>query len=464
MKKFAIKSVAAAAGILVSGGVFAGTFTSTLRTFAAEGLSGTTAVTLPNMVYTMGVTRTTAQDFTVILTPPAGTAFSAGACAAGLPVQAGNGTVVVSQKRSSTTECAYEVDVTAATDTSTTLSFNNMALASHGLNVAGAAISMTIALKDLGETAFIDNVGSLTNTVANSASAMSLVAVADTNTITNVDDTRGPLFGFLPEGSASPDTADSAAAAFIIRNNPSGYVAADGTTAWDFRTANIGGNSILITVAGDFTGRASSGGFTASVNGNGTTAPAVTVTTNSVASFTVSAAALAASPANTTVTTTFNTAGTASLGVARTFGVAGTADYIVGTDGALSGALSTWWTWGANATQLMSPYMSTNPQYVTRFSLLNLGATSVGYTVQCYTEGSSVATNGAAGTLKAAGTTVLNAADVCSFSGAPRGAVLFTINAPINAIKGVYNIVDAATGANGFVPLTRPYAQGFTTE
>jgi hypothetical protein len=165
----------------------------------------------------------------------------------------------------------------------------------------------------------------------------------------------------------------------------------------------------------------------------------------------------------------FEVDGTTQLGTSRTFALTGTITPAVGAAEALADTNSknaTAWVWTANASQLMVPYLSTNALYVTRFSLLNTGSAAVSYSVKCYAEGSNVATNGANGTLKAAGTTIVNAADACSFSDAatPRGAVVFTINAPINTVKGAYNIVDKVSGANGFLPMVRPYNSANTTE
>ena len=71
MKKFAIKSLAVAAAAVCAGAAFAGSITGpatdALATpYAVEGLTNTTDITGPAVVYTMGVSRTPAQDFTKI--------------------------------------------------------------------------------------------------------------------------------------------------------------------------------------------------------------------------------------------------------------------------------------------------------------------------------------------------------------------------------------------------------------
>jgi len=472
MKKFTVKATALAIASVCGSAAFAGSITTPVNdaaavVYAAEALLSTTDLTVPSIVYTMGVARTTAQDFTVILTPSAGATFTTAGCLAALPTIGGAGAATVSQKRSSASECAYEVDVTTAFTTATTLTFANLVFDTHGLNVAGGNASVTVALKDLGETAFIDNSGTLTRKVATSVQAVNIyAAAADTATTADVNATGGPLTGFVAGGAAPADTAIIAKANLTFDNNSANAKAADGTTNFDF-AATAG--TAAVTLTGTTSGLKTDS-FCIDLDADATlcetgekfTATATAATLTGIASTT-----FPAQGATATRLVSFEADGTTQLGTSRSFAVSGTITPAVGAAEALADTASknaTWWTWTANASQLMTPYLSTNAQYVTRFSLLNTGSTDVGYSVTCYTENGSTATNGATGTLKASKTTVVAAADACSFSGAPRGAVMFTINAPINTVKGVYNIVDAATGANGFVPLTRPYNAANTTE
>ena len=63
----------------------------------------------------------------------------------------------------------------------------------------------------------------------------------------------------------------------------------------------------------------------------------------------------------------------------------------------------------------------------------------------------------AAGSLNA-GTTVISAASVCTFSGATRGSVIFTIAAPATTIKGAYNLVNPNTLSPAIIEMERPYS------
>lgn len=464
MKKFTLKAITLAAASVCGSAAFAGTITApatdaAATPYAVESLLATTDVTLPPITYTMGVSRTTAQDFTIIYKPSAGATFLS--CPAGAAlVTAVVGTATASNKRSSSTECAYEVDVTAATDTTTTLTLTGLVLNDHTLNVSGNTASVVVALWDLGETARIDNSSDLTRRVAISGNALTLTAAQDAFTTADVNHASGPLFGFLADANAPADTASTAAANFVIGNNSGAttYRNPTNTADWNFVTD---ATSIAMTVGGNFTGMAT-GGFT--VTPPLGAAPAVTATAaGTTATFTILPANIAAAPSANTFTASFLSAQTASLGTARTFGISGVGD-VISADVTLSGN-SSWWVWDANASQLMTPFFNHNVNYITRFFFLNTGAVPVSYTTQCFTEGGNAVTNGVGGTLAANATTNVPASSACTFiPGTPRGAVIFTINAPINRIKGTFQQI-APTGADGVVtPLVRPYNQANTTE
>ncbi|MBA4344743.1 MAG: hypothetical protein C0423_21590 [Methylibium sp.] len=340
---------------------------------------------------------------------------------------------------------------------------------SHTLNVAGNSASITLNLWDLGETARIDNNAAVTRTVATSVQAVNVyAAAADTATSADVNATGGPLTGFVAGGAAPADTASIAKANLTFDNNSANAVGADGATPFDFAATT---GTVSLTLTGTTSGLKADS-FCIDLDNDASLCEAGEKFTASSGTSTLSSIASSVFPATgnaATRTVTFEADGTTQLGTSRTFAVSGTITPQVGAAESLADTASknaTWWTWTANASQLMTPYLSTNAKYVTRFSLLNTGSAAVGYSVKCYAEGTNVATNGANGTLKANGTTIVNAADACSFSDAatPRGAVVFTINAPINTVKGAYNIVDATTGANGFVPMVRPYNSANTTE
>lgn len=460
MKKFTIKAVAVAIVSVCGSAAFAGSITApaadaAATKYAVEGLINTTDLTSGStVVYTMGVSRTAAQDFTIIMTPSAGATFTAGYCAATLPVGGGAGALAATVKRASATECAYEIDVTTATDTTTTLTFAAPVIDAHTLATAGNSVSVSLNLWDLGETARIDNSSAVTRMIMLSGNALSITAAADTATVANVNHAAGPLFGFLANATAPADTAAVAAARFVVNNNNGAttYKTADGATNWDF---NLHGTSIAVTVAGtNFTGVAS-----AAVVPPAGGAPVVTVGA-AAATFSLLPANIVGGPGAYNVDVSMTSAQTSSLGTSRVFGVSAVGDVIIGADVTLAGNAA-WWTWTANAIQLLTPYMSTDAGtgVLTRFFFQNTGPAAT-YTATCQAETGKTVTAGtaASGTL-ANGQTVIDAKNVCSFSTGIRGSVTFTINAPAANIKGNYNL-----GFNGnsstFVPLERPYAAG----
>lgn len=462
MKKFTLKALTLATASVCGSAAFAGVITPpTVVQYAIEALAAPPAAAtpiagIPALVYTMGVSRTTEQDFTIIYKPTAGSTF--GACPAGASVVvAVAGTATVSNKRSSASECAYEVDVTLATTTSTTVTISGLTFASHNLGAsAGNTAGVVVGLWDLGETARIDNSGDLTATVAQSGNALTVTAAADTGTTTDVNDEFGPLFGFV---TANDDANAVASASFSVGNNATGaFKLPDGITTWDFASH---GTAINTTVAGNFQGLLA-GGYLVN-QFCGPAGPTATVAGGN-ATFALLPANFTCGTGTYTVLNTFTSARTASLGTSRVFGVSAVGDVQTGADRNFAGNAS-WWTWTANASQLMTPFFNTNVNYITRFFFLNTSTSPVTFSTQCFTEGGNVASNGAGGTLAANATTNVAASAACTFpAGTPRGAVIFTINAPIQAVKGTFQQI-SPTGADGVVtPLVRPYATGATTE
>jgi hypothetical protein len=340
-----------------------------------------------------------------------------------------------------------------------TFAFAGLPLATHPLATVGSSIVISVTLKDPGETAYIDNTGAVTATVANSAAALSVTAAADAGTIADVNNANGPLRGFIAgvNGTTSiADTATTAKSSFTINNNPNNYKDPDGATNWDFNNAG-NGTSIAVTVAGNFNGLATNG-----VTVVGAGAPTVTVGA-STATFTVTRANVAAAPAATTVEVDMLASGNVSLGTSRVFGVSAVATPVVGAAETLTGNAS-WWTWSANAIQLMSPYFSTdnNSTVFSRFFFLNTGTSAASYSATCVAESgvtvtqNAVPTGSHTGTLNV-GTTWIKSSDICSFSTGIRGSIIFTINAPASNIKGTYNnAINGASSAS--LPLERPYA------
>jgi hypothetical protein len=459
MKSFSLKLLAVAAASACGTAAMAGSLAVTPSKYAVEAITNSSAVTLPAAVLTIGVGRTVAQDFTVVIKPKAGSTFSAASCTTATPVFAssnGTATATATVKRASTSECAYEVDVTGsgflAGDT-TNLTFTGLVLASHGLATVGATETIAVGVWDLGETARIDNSADLTNTVGQTYQGVTMTATQDTGTVTNVDDTRGPLFGFV---AANGDTADIAEANFALNINGSLLTNAG------VQFTNAALTNVTFTITGDFDGVSTNfaGQSNASVN-----AAAMTVTTagtgaSATASFTASSAQLNATGA-TNGNVGLKTLGTKSLGTSRTFGISASVNpALAGVPDMTVTGNASWWVWGANAMELRSAFFNndTTNGNITRFFFQNTGA-DASYTATCYSDDAAkTVTYGTAktGTLRT-GQTTLTAADVCTFSAGQRGAITFTINGPAANVKGVYQ--QAINGVTaGYLALERPYA------
>jgi len=472
MKNFPIKSLAVAASFACAGAVLAGSIGGTDATapkYAVEALSASTPISVASVTYTMGIARasatgsTAAQDFTILVTPSSGATFDPASCDAILPGVAGSGTATISIKRKSAAECAYQVAVTSPmTAASTTITMARLTFATHTLNVAGNTAAVTLNLWDANETSRIDNAAALSRTVAISASSLGLTATADTYTVADVNyavsGVAKPLLGFVAGangGTGVDDTVTVAKAKFSIVNNTVTAQVAAGNASYAYA-----GGALAVTVAGNFTGV--SGGTV--TQGNGTTALGTppTVAINSAktsATFSIAVADIGLAGTTTDYSLNLTADGTTSLGTSRVFGVSATAAPTTGAAVTLAGS-TTWWTWSANAIQLMSPYMSTDTGtgVLTRFFFTNAGTTAASYSASCIAETGVTATAGtaAAGASLSPGLTVIKATDLCSFSTGIRGAVTFTINAPAANIKGIYNL-GFNGNASSFLPLTRPY-------
>lgn len=465
MKNFTYKALAVATAAVCGAGAQAGSVSSTTAKYAVEAITSSSAITLSPIIYTMGVARVVSQPFTIIVREPAGatTTLSCGA----VPTVSGGGAANITVKRTSATECVWDVNVTTDFIVGTNITFPNLAINGHTLATVGGTEKLNVALYDVGETARVDNSNDITATVATSGRAVSLTATQDTGTKADVNFNSGnsPLFGFVV---ANDDTASNAAANFTIGVDGN-FLNASGVAV----TANSMLTNIAVTVAGDFSALKTSfngvGNSSVQVNATGpvlSTAPGVTYNaTTGTAVFTVSAANLTQN-GTTNVLVSLSATGTQSLGTARTFGVSAVANPTLAGVGAqtLTGNAN-WWVWGANGIELRSAFFNndTTAGFTGRFFFQNTGAQKADYSAVCQAEDGLVVTPGLKKSGKLdVGTTAITAADICTFSNGKRGSITFTINANIGSIKGVYQ--QAVNGsAASYIPLERPYGNNNTS-
>lgn len=112
---------------------------------------------------------------------------------------------------------------------------------------------------------------------------------------------------------------------------------------------------------------------------------------------------------------------------------------------------------------LVAPLVQTTTGYVTRLVLTNNGTVERAYTISGLSEtGTTVALNGAlaSGTLAANSTKVIEISSPAitnslftgtGFTGSARGSLVVTVNAPLSAIDGLYQIVNPAGGVSNYL-------------
>lgn len=503
MKKFSIKAVAVAVGVICAGVAHAGSITAPANPvkYAVEAMTATTSVNLPAVIYAMGVGRPIGNGFTVIVNPTGG--LFTGTCPSLTYGVGGASTVGITLKRQSAGECAYDVTVASApVAVNDTFEFAAGALVtnSHTLNTVGGNFGVTFTLKDPSENSFVDQTGSQAKTLATGIQAVNVyAATSDTATIADVNATGGPLTGFVPVAAAAPRPAIVAgrtAAVLTFDNNTQGALNPNGTvysiTGGGGSCPAGGGGTVTLVLNGTLTGAATNGIF-ADLNANssqnageqftiaGTTATLANVLAASAfpqPSCGAGAPGLVTAGAASTVPVYFAADGTTQLGTTRTISISGTVTPTVGTANAflntqtaaspqVAAFNSNWWVWSANASQLVAPYFTTNTAvFLTRFFFTNTSALPVGYSATCYSESGNTVIYGPkrTGTLSAGGVTAVNGQEICTFAdtGLPRGSVLFTINAPITNIQGAYQAIDPATRNGVVVPMRRPFSTSTT--
>lgn len=448
----------------------AGTFPGNNTNFSTEAVTGTTDLIPAAQIYTMGVDRTTAQSFVMIFT------LSAGQFAVNHPDLVYNGAdggIVISRKRGGvgSNEIVFEVDTSGATGvgivSGETFSLDfatpGATIDNHGMTTAGQSVTMTVALKDPGETSFVDNPGSLTGTVATMANSSnfwntvsaSAGVITDTG-LTGTDVNAGvPLAGFIAGGltGADDDTAGTAIAQVQVRNTTAGVWNPANTASYTLAA----GDTVTITVTDPtgFLGLAANG-LCYDADGDTTYCEAGEVFTvagnNATLNLAGNSTGFGADQA-----LTYASDGTTPMGTSRTLGISGQVAPVVGATRVYTGNAG-FWVWGSNGTILHSPWFSTAAGYISRFVLTNTGPNPVTYQTTCYAETGNTPTAGAAatGTIPATGQLVVSATDVCTFSGNTRGAIDFTIAAPNNVVQGAYNIVNATTGSISVSNMMRP--------
>lgn len=469
-----LHAAVAAALIAPFGLAHAGTITPGEIKYASENVAATTALTLGDVVYALGVARTTTQPFTLLYTLT-GTSTPLFSTTPAVPTAAGGTCAIAgsSLKRGGAGTNQVVFDIVVSGDCA---AGNTLTLVAPVIKSATATAGITVQLLDTGETACVDNAGTTTTCIVASTPRSTIVNAADFGTVTTtaappadtgtiIDvNVTVPLAGFVVQTTAvanDKDTATTAKAVVAVHNTKTGVRNAGNTT--DFTLAAGDLVTLTLTDVTGFLGLATDK-LCYDVNASAV-ADGITGLCGTGEVFTVSGntATLASIPGNsagfngTGQTLSYQSNATTSMGTSRTIGIAGSVNPVTsgGPTHAFTGNAS-FWQWSSNGTILQAPLFQTTTGFVSRFVLTNTGTNTATFTLAVQTEAGNTATLAASSGTIPAGTTVVIPAAVASFSGAPRGTAIFTIAAPSTTIQGLYQIVNSTSGAVSNYVMVRP--------
>jgi hypothetical protein len=481
INKFAFKLSALAVAALSSAGAFAtGSITAPASTvvYAEEGIYAT-AITLPLVTYQMGVGRgTTGQDMTIIYTLPTGTSFASLPTSLTYSTPDTNITPTVTStiKRGGVgqSQVVYSVSIgTQATAAGDTFTLGATTSVNAGLLTPSSTLGLEVKLLDQVETACVDNVGTPavgTGECKKSVVYGSLAPAADFwnnwpttpvvgvaadsgETTTDALATRGPLTGFVEKSTGAlhgaVDMPTTASASVRVKTTTANVMSAtDPTAAYTL----VAGDEVTITVTdptGMFAGLAADGLlFSGDVT---STTPSGDIFVASGSDYSVTLPGDSESfGAGTASGVVYTADGVTSMGIGRVLGISGAVAPADGIGHSFTGRTD-WWTWGSNGIILETPMTAVTSGYNNRYVFMNYGLTDATMTAECLVEsGKTVVSKllqATPATLLAGKQTVLLTSDVCTVTPgtegnqAQRAGVRFTISAPANTVKGVYNAV-----------------------
>jgi len=282
---------------------------------------------------------------------------------------------------------------------------------------------------------------------------------------TTVDaDFAVPLAGFVVQNG---DTTSVANADVRVRNTTPGVL--NPVTMVDH--VLTAGDSVTLTITDPtgFSGITPGGFLWWDANGNGfrdTTPNETFVITGNTATCTVAGNLIG--PANQPQGIYYQANGTNEMDAPRVLTIQGTVQ-ATGSGGQSHpfqtniSAPASWWSWAApTGVTLQAPFFQVPPGWNCRFVLTNTRSKPANYTTRLFsTPGRNVIPGPlATGVIPANGTLVLESPDVIANvtgAGAPRGTAIFRMNdAPNASIQGLYQLVNAATGAVTNHVMVRP--------
>lgn len=470
MKKLSLKAVAVAAGLLVSGSVFAAVTTvvdfdatsPTVNKFAKE-LAYNDAAPLAAAAPANGLNFTTKIGFGVSngqtryirIDYGNATLDAAHAAVVGTDMDIGGTVAVVQGGQIGDSYVIYQVTATA--DLAATAPVNVLVPALR-ITSTGSAVTATYALHETAVSAVAGATGtgllySKTANVATFATGLAF-SLATNSTTASVE----ASFKQFTAATAVTGTSNKGAKIGTITYGAAAGVKKNDGTAVALTDLVANGTELVVT--GDFT--AAAGANTAAkltnvflaggINCAAGTGATEFVGSQAGASFTIDTGSIGG------VDLCYLVNGTSSI-PAESYTAAVNVTPATGTSTANLSAAAL----GSivrDGTELQAPWFSTAGGYISRFVLTSTHTSDAAYTASVLTEdGNTCATGaGATGTIMAGKQLVVAASDICSsFSTAnSRAAVIFTIAAPNSKIQGTYNIVNPTTGSVSVSGMVRP--------
>lgn len=333
---------------------------------------------------------------------------------------------------------------------------NNLNLRIPAGTAAGSAVTVTSSCVTSGGLTI--GAASASNTIMNLETQFAMTMVGATS-VADVG-AASPRTNFVEEGAAgdiltSANDTDLLASAGLYTINNDGD-----STIEDFITP-VAGDTLTVTLTSDSNLDALGASYVEAANGGSGTADnanfAFTLTSPTMVSAAIPGTSLPTrgTPDSNEIVLTVN--GTTVI-ANRTFTGSAALNFAGAQYSDQAYNLGTTHTWTTNGTILQTPWFSTATGWISRFVLTNTGSTAAPYSASCMAEAGNTPTAGvsATGTVPAGGQLILAATDVCTFSGATRGAIEFTVNGPSASIQGSYNLVNASTGSSAMAHMIRP--------
>ena len=344
--------------------------------------------------------------------------------------------------------------------TANTVTGANAMLTLAGIKVTSNASSVTITQSVYDTSANAVAAGSAgrlstkTGTLISFTPSYSFTPTAGSANTADVSATLGPYQSFT--GSVATQTA--ALGTIVIANSTTAGVANAALVSAD--AGNVLAAGSYITITGDFTAAANANGtYTGAALSRvflGNSTCTVGATTGNVIANSVTATTAIIPMASVTNNTAGVAAGNSTLCLiasgnsaipVASYTAAYTVTAATGYTASAAAAAAAVGSIARNGAQLITPWMTTAPGFISRVVLTNSSSAAATFTVAVKGEaGNTVTPVTASGTVPGNGMLIVNATDLATTSGASRFAATFTFASPRANIDGAYQVVNQSNG------------------